>query len=317
MSLTPKVSILVFDGFSPFHVSVPAIVFGDVLPDMCLFDVTFCSLSPGIVKSSHGMQVMASRGLEALTEADLVVIPYWDRPETRPSDQIINALCAAKKSGTMLIGLCLGTYPLAYSGVLDGCRAATHWEQAEDFSIRFPRIELDPDALYVQDGLMLTSAGTGAGLDCCLHVVRQVHGGEIANRIARRMVIPPHREGGQAQFIERPVPFGTRDAKINQLLDRLLAQLSDPPGLDALAQELGMSRRSLTRHFHKTTGMSVGDWITSARMRRSQELLETTDISLEAIAAEVGYGSATALRQQFRTRYGVSPQAWKKSFLRS
>lgn len=226
----------------------------------------------------------------------------------------VDAVIAAHGRGAQVVGLCLGTYVLAYAGLLDGRRASTHWEYEQDFIRRFPAVRLDTNALYVDDGELVTSAGTAAGLDCCLHLVRQRHGSEIANKLARRLVIPPHREGGQAQFIEQPVPASTRDARINQLFDQLRIHLAEPHTLDSLAEHCLMSRRTFTRRFQLATGLSLGDWLLAERLRRSQELLESSSHTVERIAELVGLKSATTLRQHFRARFGVSPREWRRAF---
>lgn len=213
-----------------------------------------------------------------------------------------------------MVGLCLGTYVLAYAGLLKNHKAATHWEFEQDFISRFPDVKLDCNALYVDDDRLITSAGTAAGLDCCLYLVRQHYGSVIANKLARRMVIPPYREGGQAQFIERPVPVSTQDARINMLLDYLRNNLNKVHGLDELSHYIMMSRRTFTRQFYKATGMSVGEWLLVERLQRSQELLESTSLPIDAVAEQVGFQSATSLRQHFKHRFDVTPSEWRKTF---
>ncbi|VTM38896.1 AraC family transcriptional regulator [Klebsiella quasipneumoniae] len=180
----------------------------------------------------------------------------------------------ARNNGAEIVGLCLGAFVLGYAGLLDGKRAATHWEFEQDFQHRFPQVRLDINALYVDDQRIITSAGTAAALDCCLYIIRQRYGSLAANQIARRLIVSPHREGGQAQFIAQPVPKNTRDARINCLLDYLQQHIAEPHNLDSLARVVAMSRRSLTRHFARATGMSITDWLTAERLRRSQSLLE-------------------------------------------
>lgn len=227
---------------------------------------------------------------------------------------MLDALVAAYARGSQIVGLCLGTYVLAYAGLLKNHKAATHWEFEQDFIRRFPDVKLDCNALYVDDNRLITSAGTAAGLDCCLYLVRQHYGSMIANKLARRMVIPPYREGGQAQFIERPVPVSTQDIRINTLLDYLRNNLNRAHGLNELAQYSKMSRRTFTRQFYKATGMSVGEWLIAERIQRSQELLESTSLPIDTIAAQVGFQSATSLRQHFKHRLDVTPSEWRKTF---
>lgn len=312
----PIVAVLTFDRFSPFHCAVPCLIFGDgMMPGRPLFDLRLCA-GDAIDQplSSQGFRIDAGFGLEGLQEADIIIIPFWRDPAERPAQPLLDALLAAHGRGAQVVGLCLGTYVLAYAGLLDGRRASTHWEYEQDFVRRFPAVRLDTNALYVDDGELVTSAGTAAGLDCCLHLVRQRHGSVIANKLARRLVIPPHREGGQAQFIEQPVPASTRDARMNQLLDHLRANLADTHTLDSLAAHCLMSRRTFTRRFQQAIGLSVGDWLLAARLRRSQELLEASHHSMDRIAELVGLKSATTLRQHFRTRFGVAPSEWRRAF---
>ncbi len=222
----------------------------------------------------------------------------------------------ARDNGAEIVGLCLGAFVLGYAGLLDGRRAATHWEFEQDFQRRFPQVLLDINALYVDDQRIITSAGTAAALDCCLYIIRQRFGSLAANQIARRMIVSPHREGGQAQFIAQPVPKNTRDARINCLLDYLQQHIAEPHSLDSLARVVAMSRRTLTRHFARATGMSITDWLTAERLRRSQTLLEAGDLPVEQVAEAVGYLSAVTWRQQFKARFGVSPTEWRRTFRR-
>ncbi|MGL5812738.1 MAG: GlxA family transcriptional regulator [Aeromonas sp.] len=312
----PIVAVITFDHFSPFHCAVPCLIFGDkTMPGQSLFELRLCAgddtRQPA---SSQGFRLDAGYGLEGLQEADIIIIPFWRDPAERPAQLLLDALVAARQRGAQVVGLCLGTYVLAYAGLLDGRRASTHWEYEQDFIQRFPHVRLDTNALYVDDEGLITSAGTAAGLDCCLYLVRQHHGSQIANKLARRLVVPPHRDGGQAQFIEQPVPASTRDARINQLFDHLRIHLAEPHTLDSLAEHCLMSRRTFTRRFQLATGLSLGDWLLAERLRRSQELLESSAHTVERIAELVGLKSATTLRQHFRARFGVSPREWRHTF---
>ncbi|KXU79439.1 GlxA family transcriptional regulator [Aeromonas enteropelogenes] len=313
---TPVVAVITFDHFSPFHCAVPCLIFGDtMMPGQPLFELRLCAGdSIRQPASSQGFRIDPGHGLEGLAEADIIIIPFWRDPAERPAQPLLDSLVAAHRRGAQVVGLCLGTYVLAYAGLLDGHRASTHWEYEQDFIHRFPKVRLDTNALYVDDHGLITSAGTAAGLDCCLYLVRQHHGSRIANRLARRLVVPPHREGGQAQFIEQPVPASTRDARINQLFDHLRAHLAEPHTLDSLAEHCLMSRRTFTRRFQRATGLSLGEWLLAERLRRSQELLESGTHSMERIAELVGLRTAASLRQHFRTRFGVSPREWRRTF---
>lgn len=309
-----RVAVLATAGFSPFHFSVPCILFGSALPQPDLFHVDICALKPGPVISEMGLSITVEQGLDPLDQADIIIVPYWHNPAEKPAQALLDKLVAAWQRGAEIVGLCLGTYVLAYAGLLDQHRAATHWEFERDFSERFPQVHLDSNALYTRDNRLITSAGTAAGIDCCLDIIRHHYGSAMANRVARRMVVPPYREGGQAQFIERPVPETTRDSKINALLASLRQNLDQPQDLDSLSRTLSMSRRTLTRHFHKATGMSLGEWLTAERLQRSQLLLETTGISIECVAEKAGFDSPVSFRQRFKSRFGVSPSEWRRTF---
>lgn len=310
----PSVAIVAYEDFSPYHLSVPCIIFGDVLPGHTLFSLKVCSATSGPIHAVHGLTLNSPFGAADLVDADIVVVPGWHDTSVPPSPELVAALRAAYARGAQVVGLCLGTFVLAYAGLLEGRRAATHWEFEEDFVSRFPQVNLDTHALYVDDNRLITSAGTAAGVDCCLYLVRQHHGSAIANKIARRMLVPAYREGGQARFIEKPVPATTQDSRINALLGYLRQNLSEPHSLDDLAQQARMSRRTLTRYFQKATGMSIGNWLLAERLQRTQELLEVSPHPIEVIAELVGFNTATSLRQHFKEAFGVTPVEWRKSF---
>lgn len=309
-----KVAVIATTGFSPFHFSVPCIVFGRSMPQPDLFCVEICAEKPGVVLSDIGMSINVEHGLELLDVADIVIVPYWNHPAEKPSQALLDALISAWQRGAEVVGLCLGAYVLAYSGLLDQRRAATHWEYEQDFIARFPAVHLDSNSLYTSDERLITSAGTAAGIDCCLNIIRDHYGTAVANRVARRMVVPPYREGGQAQFIERPIPVTTRDGKMNQLMDYLRRNLDKLHDLDSLAGFVSMSRRTLTRHFFKATGTTLGEWLNAERLQSSQELLETTDSSIESVSDRVGFQSPISFRQSFKARFGVSPSEWRRTF---
>ncbi len=308
------VVVIATPGFSPFHFSVPSMVFDKAMPERGLFEVTVCAEQPGTVVSDIGISINVEHGPEQLETADIIIVPFWEHPETRPAPALLDTLRRAWQRGAEVAGLCLGAYVLAYAGLLDNRRASTHWEFEQDFARRFPQVRLDSNALYTSDERLITSAGTAAGIDCCLNIVREHYGTALANRVARRMVIPPYREGGQAQFIEHAVPETTRDEQINDLIDYLRRNLDKRHDIDSLAGYAGMSRRTLTRHFIKATGMTVGDWLSAQRLQRSQELLETTDHSIEVVSSLAGYQSPVSFRQSFKARYNVSPSEWRRTF---
>lgn len=310
----PVVAVVAFDQISPFHLSVPCVVFGDAHPGVPRFDLQVCAAERGPLRTTAGFRVQVDHGLEALARAQIVIVPSWRNPIEPAPPVLCEALRAADAAGAQLVGLCLGAFVLADAGLLDGRRATTHWAAAQVFAQRYPKVMLDADVLYVEDGTVLTSAGTAAGIDCCLHLLRQRYGGEIANRVARRLVTPPHRQGGQAQFIEQPLPAHPRDSRLADLLDWVRAHLDQPHSLDSLAERALMSRRSFTRHFRQITGTTVGDWLLGERLALSQRLLETTDQPVERIAVLAGFGSPVSLRQHFGRVFGVSPSAWRHTF---
>ncbi|WP_371181476.1 GlxA family transcriptional regulator [Xanthomonas sacchari] len=310
-----RIAVVAFDRISPFHLAVPCQVF-EARPDTDLpaFDLRVCAADPGPLRTDAGFAIQVQHGLEALEGADTVIVPSWrDAAEPAPA-ALCQALRRAHAAGAQVVGLCLGTFVLADAGLLDGRPATTHWAALARFTQRHPQVRLQPDVLYVDDGDVLTSAGTVAGIDCCLHLVRRRHGADVANRIARRLVVAPHRQGGQAQYIEQPLPASRRDAQLGPTLDWMLQRLDQPQRLDALAAHARMSRRSFTRQFRQVTGTTVVQWLAHQRLVRAQQLLERTDLPLERIAADCGFGSAGALRLQFTRDLGLPPSAYRRGF---
>ena len=312
----PIVAVVAFDGISPFHLSVPCIVFGE---DYCAggvprFDVRVCAEAPGMLQTTAGFAIGAPHGLEAIDAADIVIVPSWRNALEPPSDALIDALRAAQARGAQMVGLCLGAFVLAAAGILDGRPATTHWAWAETFARRYRAVRVDAAVLYIDDGQVLTSAGTAASLDCCLHLLRRRCGAQAANYVARRLVVPPHRQGSQAQFVEQPVGIRARDERLSALLDWVQANLREPHSLDSLAQRALMSRRTFTRRFKQATGTTVGAWLLSARLARAQQLLETTDDSVDAIAGTAGFGSAVSLRQHFAEAFKTTPSSYRREF---
>lgn len=310
----PSIVVVAFDRISPFHLSVPCVVFGEAHPGLPETRFKVCAAEAGVLRTSAGFSLLVEHGLEVLADADTIIVPSWRDPSERPPEALLSALGAAAQRGAQLVGLCLGAYVLAEAGLLDGRRATTHWAYANDFARRYPAVRVEPDVLYVEDGSVLTSAGTAAGLDCCLHMVRCAHGAAVANRLARRLVVPPHRQGGQAQFIEQPIPVTERNSRLTEILDWMRSHLDQPHSVDVLAERALMSRRTFTRQFRQMTGTSLLLWLQSERLARAQQLLEGSDAPVEVIAAQAGFGSAESLRLHFRRAFGLSPAAWRKSF---
>lgn len=308
------IATVAFERISPFHLSAPCVVFGDRHPGVPPFDFAVCATQPGQLATTAGFSIVVEHGLEKLLTADTIIVPSWRDPAERAPADLLTALVAAHERGARIVGLCLGAYVLAQAGLLDGRAATTHWAYAEDFARRHPGVRLQPDVLYLEDGRMLTSAGTVAAIDCCLYMLRQQLGGEIANSVARRLVVPPHRQGGQAQFVTQPLPANATDARLSGLLDWVRAHLDQTHTLDSLAARAAMSRRTFTRHFRQMTGATVGAWLLGERLALAQRLLESSSHSVETVSNLAGFGSAVSLRQHFRTAFGVSPVAWRRTF---
>lgn len=309
----PSVAIIAFDGISPFHLSVPCAVLGSSALDG-YFELLICAESPGALTTSAGFGLHVQHGLEALTQADVVVVPSWCSPQAEASADLLAALRAAHERGAKIIGLCVGSFVVAQAGLLDTRRASTHWRAAEVFAQRFPQVTLDADVLYVDEGDVMTSAGTAAGIDCCLHFVRTLLGAEAAARVARHLVVPPHRQGGQAQYIEQPIADSARDDRLADTLNRARKHIDQAHTIDSLAARALMSRRTFTRRFHASTGTTVNRWISEQRLGAAQRLLETSDLPVDQIAARTGFGSAVSLRQHFARTLKTSPQAYRRTF---
>ncbi|MDP9603804.1 UNVERIFIED_ORG: transcriptional regulator GlxA family with amidase domain [Variovorax paradoxus] len=313
------VAVVAFDGISPFHLSVPCMVFGEDRTETGepRFRVKVCAPRPGELRTNAGFALVVPHGLEAIRRAQIVVVPSWRDDCSAAPPELIRALQAAHRRGAIVMGLCLGAFVLAEAGLLDGRPATTHWKLAPIFAKQYPKVKLQPEVLYVDDGSVLTSAGTAAGIDCCLHLLRVRHGAETANRAARRMVVAPHRQGGQAQYIEQPVPAAAERDRLAPLLEWLGRHLDTPHELDDLARRALMSRRNFTRRFRESTGTTVGQWMQNQRLALAQRLLETTDHPVERVATGAGFGSAVSLRKHFVSAFKLSPTAYRQQFSRA
>ena len=316
---TETVAVVAFDGISPFHLSVPCMVFGEDRTEAGAprFRVQVCAPEPGELRTNAGFSLVVPHGLEAIRRARIVVVPSWRDDCSAAPPELIRALQAAHRRGATVMGLCLGAFVLAEAGLLDGRPATTHWKLAPAFAKQYPKVTLQPEVLYVDDGNVLTSAGTAAGIDCCLHLLRVRYGAETANRAARRMVVAPHRQGGQAQYIEQPVPATAERDRLAPLLEWLGRHLDRPHELDDLARRALMSRRNFTRRFRESTGTTVGQWVQNQRLALAQRLLETTDHPVERVATGAGFGSAVSLRKHFLSAFKVSPTAYRQQFSRA
>ncbi|MFF4689479.1 GlxA family transcriptional regulator [Streptomyces sp. NPDC001307] len=315
-----RVVVLALDGLLPFELGIPHRIFGRPKDEQGrhLYEVVTCSVRPpGPVETDADFAVHVPNGPEALAGADTVIVPasYELGPvfeEGRLTDELAAAL-ARIRPGTRLASICTGVYVLAAAGYLDGRPATTHWADAERFQRMFPRVRMDADVLFVDDGDVLSSAGVAAGIDLCLHMVRRDFGTAVANEVARRTVVPPHRDGGQAQYIHRPVP-DPQLATTTAARAWALGRLHQPIQLRDMAEQEAMSVRTFTRRFREEVGISPGQWLTQQRVERARQLLETTDLSIDQVAREAGFGTAQSMRQHLQQALGVTPTAYRRTF---
>ncbi|SCF95050.1 GlxA family transcriptional regulator [Streptomyces sp. Ncost-T10-10d] len=319
-----RIAVLALDGLLPFELGIPQRIFGRSLgfephnKGRKLYEVVTCSIRPpGPVRTDADFTINVERGPETLAAADTIVIPasYELGPvytEGRLTDELAAAF-ARIRPGTRMVSICTGSYVLAAAGYLDGRPATTHWSSAEHFQQLFPEVRVDPDVLFIDDGDVLTSAGVAAGIDLCLHIVRRDHGTAVANDVARRTVAPPHRDGGQAQYIQRPV-HETQFATTTSARTWALGRLERPILLRDMAQQESMSVRTFTRRFREEVGVSPVQWLTRQRVERARQLLESTDLSIDQVARDAGFGTPTSLRQHLQAALGVSPTAYRRTF---
>jgi transcriptional regulator GlxA family with amidase domain len=316
--MTHSVAVLALAPVVGYDMAIPPQVLTEALDDAGnrLYDVRVCGLDGSPVRAPAGYTILPDHGAEILAEADTVIVPGTrvDGPRyqgTMPPE-IAEAL-ATVRPGTRMMSICTGAFVLGAAGLLDGRRATTHWAYADDFRKLYPEVLLDEDVLFVDDGDVLTSAGLGAGVDLCLHVIRTDHGSEVANRAARYCVVPPWREGGQSQFIDRNVPTtGTEGTAPTRAW--ALGRLEHDLDLATLAGHARMSVRTFSRRFRAETGMSPGTWLTQQRVRHAQRLLESTDLPVDVVAARAGLGTGASLRQHMRAALGVAPLAYRRTF---
>ncbi len=313
-----RVAVVVLDHFAPLDLGVPGQVFrtAETAAGERLYEVVTCSENRGPVRCSAGYTVLPDHDLDVLDTADTVVVPGIHGGRAMKDGTISGPLRDALRGRPRTMSICTGSFVLAAAGLLDGRRATTHWREADRFRRLFPRVELDPDVLFVDDGDVLTSAGVAAGLDLCLHVIRRDFGSAVANRAARRCVMPPWREGGQAQYIDRPLPYGSGGGTA-ATRDWMLAHLDAPLDLNALARHARMSVRTFTRRFREETGQSPARWLNGQRVQHARHLLETTDLGVEEVARRAGFGTAVSLRQHLHAAVGVSPLAYRHTFRRT
>jgi AraC family transcriptional regulator, transcriptional activator FtrA len=310
------VAAVIGDGVLTFDFACACEVFGYDRSDIVTpwYRFLIVSQDPPPIRTSTGFMMSPELGLDALEEADTVIVPGWADDLRPPRPETIAALQAAYDRGARIASVCIGSFVLAEAGLLDGRRATTHWRFASRLQERYPRVRVDPEVLYVDDGQVLTSAGTAAGIDLGLHIVRLDYGAEIANQVARRIVMPPHRDGGQAQYIESPLPADEDGDPMNDLLAWIVEHLDEELSVDELARRAVVSPRTLMRRFKAITGTTPLDWILRQRIHLAQRLLDSTDLPVEVVAERAGFGSTVTMRHHFAQRVHTSPQAYRRTF---
>jgi transcriptional regulator GlxA family with amidase domain len=311
-----NVAAVVLDGVNPFELGVVCEVFGTDRSDdgLPVYDFAVASAEGPRLSSRSGFSLHVEHGLERLESADLIAVPAGACYETRDfPPELLEALRSAVGRGARVLSVCSGVFVLAAAGLLDGRRCTVHWHHAEELARAYPRLTVEPDVLYVDEGPVITSAGTAAGIDACLHIVRKEQGPEVANKIARRMVVPPHRDGGQAQYIERPLPRSKCDT-VGEVLVWMEQHLDEEVTVEQLAERAHMSPRTFARRFQQETGTTPYRWILRQRVLLAQRLLEATDETVDTIAGRAGFGTAAALRHQFLRTVGTTPNAYRRTF---
>jgi transcriptional regulator GlxA family with amidase domain len=321
MARNHRVAALVFPPVSVFELAVACEVFGIDRHEMGVpsYDLRVCSYDePPLTTNGAGFTIDTPHRLDVLAWADTIIVPGWPSPKKEPPPAVVGeALRRAHRRGARFASLCSGAYVLAAAGLLDGARATTHWMYAEDFARRHPQIDVDPGVLYVGDGQVWTSAGTAAAIDLCLHFVRMDHGAEVANLVARRMVVPAHRDGGQAQYVQAPVPDRCADDDLAVTLDWAVEHLDRELTVEDLAQQARLSPRTFARRFKAATGTTPLQWLLTQRVILAQRLLEGTDLPIDVVAQRCGFGSAATLRQHFARSVGTAPMAYRQTFHRA
>ncbi|EMC3653183.1 MULTISPECIES: transcriptional regulator FtrA [Citrobacter] len=310
-SSRPLVVALAYDGLCTFEFGVAVEVFGLPRPELgeSWYRFAVASVDQGELRATGGVRIVVDGGYELLQEADTIVIPGWREVNSPVPETLCDALREAHQRGCRVISICSGVFVLAAAGLLDDRKATTHWRYVSELQRRFPAINVVEDVLYVGHHDVLTSAGSAAGIDLCLHVVRTDFGLEVANNVARRLVLQPHRDGSQTQQQLRPVARSRESQRFGLLLDWLHNNIAQKHTLDALASQVGMSPRTLMRRFQESTGLTPARWLMNERLNRAQQALNTSHISIEQIAQQTGFGSANSLRYHFQKRFGISPQA--------
>ncbi len=312
----PQVVVLAYDGLCTFEFGVAVEVFGLPRPEMGddWYRFAVAAVDEGELRATGGIRILADGDLRLLEHADLIVVPGWRGMDSSVPEALCDALRQASARGCQVMSICSGVFVLAASGLLDGRRATTHWRYIETLKTRFPAIDVVEDVLYQDEGDILTSAGSAAGIDLCLHVVRRDYGMEAANRVARRLVIPPHRDGSQTQQLSRPVAQLRESQRFGQLFDFLHQHLAQPHSVDSLSRRVGMSQRTFLRRFQDATGTTPTRWLLNERLLRAKDYLENSRLSIDSIAEQTGFGQAATLRHHFRQHFALSPAQYRKQF---
>ena len=310
-----RVVAIAYEGLCTFEFGIAVEVFALPRPELDVqwYQFRVCSFERGPVRATGGILMQADAGPAALRWANTIIIPGWRGADEPPPEALLGALRAAHRRGARLVSICSGVFVLAAAGLLDGKRATTHWRYVDKLKSRFPNVQVEPDVLYVDEGSILTSAGSAAGLDLCLHLVRLDYGAEVANTVARRLVIPPHRDGGQAQYIPDAFHQGASGG-LAALLHWAQAHLDNPLSIEALARKAALSPRTLARRFRQEAGTTPHRWLIHQRLLSAQRRLETTKRSIDDVAEAVGFGTATTLRQHFQRAFGTTPTAYRRRF---
>lgn len=307
-----KVAVIALDDVAMFELGVVCELFGYRREGLPGYDFSLCTPGGAAVRTHAGFSIVPSHDLAPVDEADLVVVVPYGSQEA-PPDEVLQALRRANARGAWVMSVCTGAFALGYAGLLDGKRCTTHWLHTDSLARLFPAARVDADVLYVQDGNILTSAGTAASVDAGLHLVRQAHGSAVATALARRMVVPPHREGGQAQFIEVPMPMVECET-LQPVLTRVLETLDEAHTVESMAEMAHMAPRTFARKFRSETGVTPHDWLTGQRLLLARRLLEDSALGVDTIAARSGFGSAATLRHHFAHRMRTTPQAYRGTF---
>lgn len=311
-----NIAIIAYNNISLFHLSIPCSIFGEDLDRAGArpYNIEVCTEHVGLVDTLSGFPITINKNLSIIDNADTVIIPAWCDPDIEVPTALLNAIGNAHKRGARIVGLCLGAFVLAEAGILEGKTASTHWAWAADFAKKYPNVNFDNDVLYIDAGNIFTSAGSAAAIDCCLHILRLDHGADIANRVARRMVVAPHRSGGQVQYIEKPLPRNIDSNRLEPAIKWAINNITQPLRIDLLANKASMSRRNFSRLFKKAMGVTFTQWLLEQRLSIAQQLLETTSYTIDRVATDSGFSSSVSFRQHFLTSFSISPTAYRKQF---